>query len=175
VKSRLLALLLVLALMPAAQTVALAQTNDPAQSAAANDAQDWQDLNDLKPGKQILVVFKPNIGDAVEAKFVSAIGTKLTIKSHGYTRSLEQRDIQSVYRLKGSLSRRAAGRIGMVVGLLVGAYLDTTVITPPGRPVTATDDGTPGFAGAIFGALIGNGVGRLLGGKRKGKLLYDAK
>ena len=166
-KSRVLTLLLVLALLPAAPSVAPAQTNAPAQ--------DWQDLKDLKPGKRILVEFKPNIGDPIEVKFVSAIGTKLTVTSHGYDRSLEQRDIQSVYHLKGRWSRRTTGRIGMVIGALAGGILDNSVINPPDRPVTATDDGTASFGGLIIGGLAGAGVGRLLGGKRKGKLLYEAK
>jgi hypothetical protein len=149
--------------------------NNPAQSAATINAQDWQDLQDLKPGKKILVEFKTNIGDPVEGKFVSAIGTKLTLSSDGYTRSLEQRDIQSVYHLKGRWSRGTMGRIGMVVGAVVGGLLDNTVINPMDRPVTPTDDGTPSVGGVILGGLAGAGVGRLFGGKRKGKLLFEAK
>lgn len=175
-KSRVLTLLLVLALLPAAPSVAPAQTNNYAQSAATTNAQDWQDLKDLKPGKQILVEFMPNIGDPVEVRFVSAIGTKLTVTSHGYDRSIEQRDIQSVYHLKGRWSRRTTGRIGMVVGALAGGVLDNSVINPIDRPVVpGKDDGTPSFGGLIIGGLAGAGVGRLLGGKRKGKLLYEAK
>ncbi|HWT02572.1 MAG TPA: hypothetical protein VN256_20135 [Pyrinomonadaceae bacterium] len=174
-KSRLLALLLILALLPAAPSAALAQTGDAAQPAADADTQDWQGLKDLKPGKKIVVEFKPNIGDPVEARFVSAVGTKLTITSHGFTRSLEQRDIQSVYQHKGGWKRKTTAKIGMVVGALVGAYIDSRFINPIDRPVTPTDDGTPSMAGLFYGGAIGAGVGALLGGRRNGRLLYEAK
>lgn len=175
-KSRALALLLVLALLPAAPSVAAAQTNDPTQSAAAAGAQDWQDLQDLKPGTRVLVKFKPHVSDdPADGRFVSVIGTKLTLTTEGYTRSLEQRDIQSVYRLKGGWSRHTMARIGAVVGAVVGGYLDAKYINPIDRPITPTDDGTPSVAGFVFGGLAGAGAGALLGGKRKGKLLYEAK
>ena len=167
-RSRILLLLLALVLGQAAPPPARAQSN--------NTAQDWQDLQDLKPGKRILVKFKPNIGDEVDGDFVSAIGTKLTLSSSGYTRSLEQRDIQSVYRLNGRWSRGKAARVGMVVGAVVGGVLDASVINPIDRPVVpGKDDGTPSLGGVIFGGLAGAGSGWLLGGKRIGKLLYDAQ
>ena len=173
-KNRVPALLLVLALLPAAPIGAAAQTSDAARPVAgAGEAQDWQGLKGLKPGKKILVEFKPNIGDPVEAKFVSATGTKLTITSDGFTRSLERRDIRSVCRLKGKFSRRVAGRIGAVIGVFVGGFI--------GADIAASQEPGPGAnvlpiaAGQFLGALAGSGLGRLLGGKRKGELLYEAR
>jgi hypothetical protein len=172
---RVLSLLLALILVMTASPAAPAQTNNSGQSATSINVQDWQDLQGLKPGKKILVEFKSNLGDPVEGRFVSAVGTKLTLTSDGYTRSLEQRDIQSVYHLKGRWSRATTGRIGMVVGAVLGGLIDNTLIHPMDRPVTPTDDGTPSVGGVILGAVAGAGVGRLFGGKRKGKLLYEAK
>ena len=174
-KSRVLASLLALTLLLTASPAVPAQTNSSGQPATSINVQDWQDLEDIKPGKKILVELKTNIGDPIEGKFVSAVGTKLTLTSDGYTRSLERRDIQSVYHLKGRWSRGKTGRIGMVVGAVVGGLLDNTVINPMDRPVTPTDDGTPSVGGVILGGLAGAGVGRLFGGKRKGKLLYEAQ
>jgi hypothetical protein len=178
VKSRVMALLLVLALLPAAPSVTAAQTaqtDDPAQRAATNDpatdgAQDWQDLQDLKPGTRILVEFKTSISDPVKAKFVSATGTTLTVTSDGYTRGLGQRDIQSVYLLHGRWSRGKAAKIGAATLGLTGAYIGARQDARSSSPQPGG-----GVSGLSLGVLAGAGLGALLGGKRKGKLLYEAK
>ena len=174
-KSRIPAVLLALTLALTSPLLLLAQSNNPAQSAANVQAQDWQDLQYLEPGKKILVEFKSNVGDAVEGKFVSAVGTKLTLSSDGYTRSLEQRDIQGVYRVKGRWSRGRTARIGMGIGMLVGAAVSAGKALGNEKVGTLENDGTPGYGGFFLGAFAGAGVGALLGGKRKGQLLYESK
>lgn len=174
-KSRIMILLLALALATQAPMLTWAQSNGPAQSGSVSGAQeDWQGLRDLKPGKQILVEFKPNIGDPTEGRFVSATGTKLTLTTDGYTRSLEQRDIQSVYRLKGKWSRRTAGRVGAVIGALVGGFVGADIAIRNERGMTDANT-LPIAGGLVVGGLAGAGLGRLAGGKRKGELLYEAR
>lgn len=170
---RRLAILLALVLL--ASPVVPAQTNGSAESTTTANAEDWQDLKNLKPGKKIMVEFKPNVSAPVEGKFISAIGSRLTLTSDGRSRSFEQRDIQSVYRLKGRWSRATKRRIGMAIGAVLGLVIDNAFINPIDRPVTATDDGTPSVGGLVVGGLAGAGIGHLLGSNRKGKLLYEAK
>src|SRR5687768_9086597 len=104
-KKKVLAPLLSLVLVLTTFPIAVAQTGASIQS-RANGSQDWQGLRDLKPGKKVLVEFKTGIGDPVERKFVSAIGSTLTVSDAGYEFKLEQRDIQTVYLLKGRWSRK---------------------------------------------------------------------
>src|SRR5207248_1073701 len=132
----------------------------------------------LKPSKKILVEFKSGVRDPVEGKFVSAVGGRLTLSNGGYAFGLEQRDIQRVYRLKGRWSRgtlaKVGAGIGMVVGTFVGVAIEVRNEERPGHVPSADDDG-PAIAGAFLGTLAGAGAGALLGGKRKGQLLYEAK
>ena len=176
-KSKVLASLLALILVMTT-SVALAQTNNSGQASTNVNVQDWQGLRELKPGKKILVEFKSGIGDPVEGKFVSAIGSKLFLSDDGYPLSLEQRDIQRVYHLKGRWSRdKAAGigaGIGMVVGTMIGVERGIRAEGKVGH-VPSEADTAPAFAGFFIGTFAGAGLGALLGGKRKGKLLYEAK
>jgi len=170
----LLALILTLTASPLAAT----QTTALAQTTASAGGRDWQGLSTLKPGKKILVEFKSGVGDPVEGRFVSAVGSRLTLKRDGIPVGLEQRDIQSVYRLKGRWSRgtlaKVGAGIGMVVGTFVGVAIEVRNEERPGHVPSADDDG-PAIAGAFLGTLAGAGAGALLGGKRKGQLLYEAK
>jgi hypothetical protein len=168
-KSRVTALLLASILLPTASPVALAQTSNTGQTALNVNTQDWQGLRDLKPGKKIVVEFKLGIGESVEGKFVSAIGSKLTLTGDGYTRSLEQRDIQRVYRLKGRWTRDRAAGIGAGIGLLAGAAIGGAIV------VFKETDTAASYEGAFLGLLGGLGLGALLGGKRNGQLLYESK
>jgi hypothetical protein len=177
-KSKVLALLLALILMAAATPADLAQTNNSGQQTTSPSAQDWQGLRDLKPGEKILVEFKSSIGDPVEGKFISASGSKLTLSDDGYQLSLEQRDIQSVYQLKGRWSRSKTAKIGagigMVIGTIIGVGRELRLEEEVGH-VPSQADTTPTFAGLFIGTFVGAGLGALVGGKRKGKLLYEAK
>jgi hypothetical protein len=121
-------------------------------------------------------------GRVIEAKFVDVNGSKLTL-SYGFDiLSLEQRDIQRVYLQKVGASRKKkaiigavfGGIVGLVIGAKIGAGIDARENGPPFE-----DALTPGGATAIYsmlgGAAVGYGIGHLLGGKRKGKLLYESK
>ena len=174
-KSRVPASLLALTLLLTATPVALAQTNNSGPPAINQNAQDWQGLRDLKPGKKVLV--ETRLG-TVEGKFVSAIGTRLTLSDEGETLSFEQRDIQRVYRLKGRWSRSFTARIGAGIGMVIGTFIGTgRMIRAEGEVghTPSDDDTAPVVAGFAIGTLAGAGLGALLGGKRKGKLLYEAR
>lgn len=168
-KSRVPASLLALILMLTAAPVIPAQTNNSGQTPPNTTVQDWQGLRDLKSGKKILVEFKS--GNTLDGKLVSIAGSTLTLSGGGNVYSLEQRDIQRVYRLKGRWSRAKAARIGAVilggVGLLIGTDKDVRSSSP--------EPGAAAYAGLFGGALAGAGLGAMLGGKRKSKLLYEAK
>ena len=173
-KSQVLASLLVLILVPTASPAALTQTGSPGQPATMTNAPDWQGLSNLKPGKRVLVEFKN--GSTVDGKFVNAVGSRLTLTADGSTYILEQRDIRRVYGLKGKWSRDRAVGIGAGIGLVVGAFIGSVRMDraekEPGH-VPSADDTGPLAAGASIGALAG--AGALLGGKRRGKLLYESK
>jgi hypothetical protein len=168
--------LLILAFALTNRPVAPGQTNTTRSQPAA---QDWQDLRDVKPGKILLVETKQ--GRMIEAKFVDVAGSKLAL-SHGFDiLVLEQRDLQRVYLQTGSSRRKKAiigavlgGIVGLVIGAKVGAGIDAREAGPPFQ-----DALTPGGATAIYlmlgGAALGYGIGHQLGGKRKGKLLYESK
>lgn len=172
-KSRVPASLLALILLLTTSIVAPAQTT--AQPAANTTAQDWQGLRNLKPGKKVLV--ETNIG-TVEGKFISAVGSKLSLSDDGYTFSLEQRDIKRIYRLKSRWSRRMGARVGAGIGMVVGTFVGAgrmVRLEEAAGHVPSDADTAPVFAGFFLGTLTGAGVGALLGGKRKGELLYEAK
>lgn len=170
-RSRVLALLLALILgQTAAPARALAQAGNSGQSATNINAQDWQGLSDLQPGKKILVEFKTGIGEPVEGKFISAIGSKLTLSKDGDRISLERRDIQRVYRLKSRWTREKAASVGTGIGMVAGAMIGAAVVA---FKETRTSDAA--YGGVFLGMFAGMGLGALLGGKRKGQLLYEAK
>ena len=177
-KSRVLASLLALILMTAASPLTPAQTNVPAQTTANAGARDWQGLSTLKPGKRILVEFKSGVRDPLEGKFISVVGSRLTLSNGGHHLGLEQRDIQRVYRLNGGWSRGKGAKVGAGIGMVVGSFIGAGIMLRaernPAHVPSADDDGPP-LAGAFLGALAGAGAGALLGGRRKGKLLYEAK
>lgn len=174
-KSRVLASLLALSLTLAASPVVPAQTNNVAQTTANQTLQDWQGLRDLAHGKKILVEFKS--GNTLDGKLVGISGSTLTLSGDGNTYSVEQRDIQRVYRLKG-ISRKITMRIGLAIGLVGGAIIGGRAMDRlernPNR-IPSDADEIPFIAGLGIGTFAGAGLGWLLGGKRKSKLLYEAK
>lgn len=175
-KSRLLALLLASTLAQTISPVTLAQTNNAAQSAANTTAQDWQGMRDLKSGKKIRVEFKS--GSTIDGKVLSIVGTTLTMSEGKSYYVLEQRDIQRIYSLKGGWSRNKALRVGSIIGLVVGSFvggraMDRLERNPNRIPSDA--DEIPLIAGMGIGTFVGAGLGYLLGGKRRGKILYEAK
>jgi len=167
-----LALFLFLTTTPITRT----QTKN-VDEAATTSVQDWQGLAKLKRGKQVLIELKDD-GRTAEGKFVSVSGTTLTLLEDGSNVTLEQNEIQKVYRLKGKWSRGTAakisGGIGMFVGTFVGAGRGVALEREVGH-VGSERDTLPAFVGFFVGSVVGAGVGALVGGKRRGKLLYEAK
>ena len=158
--------------------VALMQTRDSAQAASAATAQDWQDLQDLTPGKRVVVELKNGFGDQLEGKFVSAIGTQLTLSEDNFHFNIKQSEIQRVYRLEGRWSRSKTAKIGGGVGMATGTFIGVYKALQPEiqRPTQVTNGSyTPPVVYMLVGSLVGAGFGALVGGKRKGKLLYEAK
>lgn len=175
-RSRVLALLLDFILLLTASPFALAQTNNSVPSQTTIAVQDWQGLRDIKPGKKVLVEFKS--GSTIDGKVSSLIGSTLTLSSGKNIYTLEQREIQRVYRLKGRWSRSKTARIGAIVGMLVGTFVGTDLsIRAEGKVghIPSAEDTAPAYYGFFIGSLAGAGLGALLGGKRKGELLYEAK
>lgn len=162
----LLASVLALAASPAA----------PAQTRAPSNAQDWQGLRGLKPGKRILVELRS--GAAVEGEFDGVTGDTLNLSADGNTYDLVQSDIRRVYRLKGRWSRGKAARVGAGIGMVVGTVIGVRAMVRAEQDpahVPSADDTGPPAAGMILGTLAGAGAGALLGGRRRGELLYDGK
>jgi hypothetical protein len=169
-----LALILLLSTAPFAKT----QTKNVDQSVATTSIQAWQLLSSLKRGKQVLIEFKSDAGRTAEGKFVSVSGTKLTLSEDGSDVTVEQSDIQRVYRLQGRWSRSKTARIGAGIGMLVGTFIGVSRSISREREVGhvgGASDTTPSFAGFYLGTLAGAGLGALAGGKRKGTLLYESK
>ena len=149
-----------------------------AQYPTQTHASDWQGLQSLKAGKQILIEYKSNVGGSLECKFVMVAGTKLTVSASGIQTTIEQADIQSVYRLSGKWSRGTLAKVGAGVGMLVGTFVGAAraveLESQPGH-VNSDKDSFPAVAGFVIGTAAGAGLGALVGGKRRGKLLYEAR
>jgi hypothetical protein len=175
-KSKVLASLLALALTLIAAPPAPAQTSNSAQTPPNITTQDWQGLSDLEPGKKVLVQFKS--GDTLEGKLVSLSGGTLALSGGGSTYSVEQRDIQRVYRLEGRWSRKTTSRIGLAIGFVAGSIIGGRAMDRlernPNR-IPSDADEIPLITGMGIGTFAGAGLGWLVGGKRKGELLYEAK
>jgi len=177
-KRKVLSSLLALSLLWSVSPAAHAQIGNPTPPSPATNAQDWQQLSTLKPGTEILIEFKGGLRDPFKAKFSSAYDDELLVRQDGSPIIFKQRDIQRVYSLKGKWSRSTAakigGGVGMIVGTLIGAKISNDLSARPGH-IASDADSAPAFAGFFIGSAAGAGVGALLGGKRKGKLLYEAK
>lgn len=167
---RILIVLLMLLLTVTASPVGLMQSSGAGSTKTDMVPQDWQGLADLKPGKKVLVEFKANLGEAVEGKFVGVNGDKLILTRDGYPVSLLQKDIQTVYRLKGKWSRESAARVGALLGLVAGAFVGAAIAVR-----SNSDEPDSIVTGPGFGALAGAGIAALAFGKRKGEVLYEAK
>lgn len=172
-KNRVLAQVIVLILALTVSPFAFGQGAYTGQP--TNRHADWQGLNNFKAGKKVLVELKS--GGAITGKFVSAIGGRLTLSDNGDSFDIEQRDIDRVYRSKGGWSRRRTIIVGSLVGLFVGEGIGMRKVFELERDknrIPSDADEIPALAGAVIGTAAGAGAGALLGGKRKGKLLYEA-
>ena len=159
-------------------TVTKCQTKNPDQLTQHTNVPDWQGLQNLKPGKKIFIEYKSDVGGSLECKFVRVTGSLLTVSDGDSQATIDQRDIQRVYRLNGRWSRstmvKIGAGIGMIVGTFVGADRGLRLEREPGH-IGSEQDEVPAIAGFVIGAAAGAGLGALVSGKRKGKLLYEAK
>jgi hypothetical protein len=140
--------------------------------------QDWQQLPALKPGTEILIEFKGGLRDPFNANFSSAYDDVLLVRQDGLPITFKQRDIQRVYSLKGKWSRSEMAKIGAGIGLVGGFLIGMKVIADResrGHVAGRDADLSPAIAGLFIGSVAGGGLGALAGGKRKSKLLYEAK
>ena len=177
-KSEFLASSLAFILILTATPVSKSQTTNPDQPAKQTGVSDWQGLENFKRGKQIFIEYKSNVGGSLECKFVRIAGSALTVSDGKSQATIDQRDIQRVYKLNGRWSRdtmvKIGAGIGMVVGAFIGAARGISFERQPGH-INSEQDEVPAMAGFVFGAAAGAGLGALVGGKRKGKLLYEAR
>jgi hypothetical protein len=175
-KRKVLASILALILLLTFSTAVVSQTK-PSQSTTAPAAQDWQQLATLKPGTGILIEFKGGLRDPYHAKFSSAYDDELLVRKDNLPVIFKQSDIQRVYRFKSKWSRSTTAKIGAGAGMLVGTFIGAKIGVDRERRSTigSEEDVAPAFAGFFIGSLAGAGIGALFGGKRKGKLLYEAK
>ena len=154
------------------------QTKNPEQPAKQTNISDWQHLQSLKRGKQIVIEYKSNVGGTLECKFVRVAGSGLTVSDGNSEATIDQRDIERVYRLNGKWSRSTMAKIGAGIGMLVGTFVGAgravSLEREPGH-INSDNDSAPAFVGFFIGTAAGAGLGALVGGKRKGKLLYEAK
>jgi hypothetical protein len=176
-KSNFLAPFLAFILVVITAPISKAQTTNP-QQAKGTTVSDWQGLQNLKRGKQILIEYKSSIGGTLECKFVRVAGAGLVI-SHGEKEAtINHADIQRIYRLNGKWSRSSMAKIGAGVGMAIGTFIGAgrmvTLEREPGH-IGSDNDEVPAVAGFVIGTAAGAGLGALVGGKRKGKLLYEAK
>jgi hypothetical protein len=102
----------------------------------------------------------------------------LLVRQDGLPITFKQRDIQRVFSLKGKWSRSEMAKIGAGIGLVGGFLIGMKVIVDResrGRVAGPDADLSPAIAGLFIGSVAGAGLGALAGGKRKSKLLYEAK
>ena len=173
---KVLTALLLLSVTLMIRPFAQGQTNSPQSS-----VQDWQGLRNLKSGR---LRVETQQGKVIDANFVEITGTKLTLSFGFNFLSVEQHDLQRVYLQKTGSSRQKKAIIGAVVGgivgLVIGAKIGVGVDArerekgPPFQDAPTTGDGIAIYS-TLGGAAVGYGIGHLLGGKRKGKLLYESK
>ena len=123
---------------------------------------DWQGLIHLKPSTRVLVQTKR--GAEIDGKFRALIDDKMILSVDGELHTIDQGDLQKVYVLKARWSRETTAITGWGIGLVIGAGVARKTSQSIGTAVIAT----------TAGALAGGGFGALLGGNRKGKLLYEA-
>lgn len=168
-------LLLTISLILTASTTARTQTNFDEQSVTDQSPKDWQRMYGIKEGTKLVVELKN--GQKGEGKFLSLLGTRLTLFARGHTYVFEQSGIQRVYGFKGgsrSKSARIGAGIGMVIGTVISVRNAVRAEREPGR-VSSSSDGTPSFGGLLVGGVAGAGVGALFGTSARKELLYEAK
>jgi len=169
-----LAFILILTTVPMTE----AQTTNSEQPATKATVSDWQRLQNLKRGKQILIEYKSNVGGTFECKFMRIDGAGLVVSDGESEATINQAAIQRVYRLNGKWSRSTMAKIGAGVGMVIGTFIGgSRTISLEGERghIGSEEDEIPAIAGCVIGTAAGAGIGALVGGKRKGKLLYEAK
>lgn len=141
----------------------------PPVASAQDAAQGWLSVQALAPGTALIVETKN--GDILKGKLNGAPATTLSLTVEGNTLDLGQSTIRRIYRAKG-WSRTKTALLGAGIGGAAGVGI--------GIGVAAADDNSIGanFAPLSFGfvgVVAGAVVGAVSGGKRKGRLLYEAK
>ena len=171
---KVLASILLLGVTFMIQPFAQGQTNSPESS-----VQDWQGLRNLKSGR---LRVETKQGKVIDADFVGITGARLTL-SYGFNfLSVEQPDLQRVYLQKTGSSRQKkaivgaviGGIVGLLIGGKIGAGIDAREAGPPFQDALTPGGATTAYS-TLGGAAAGYGIGYLVGGKRKGKLLYESK
>ena len=167
-KRKLLSVALALVLLSTATPAAFTQTQP------TSDTKDWQGLDGLKPRTKILIDFKGGRRDPTLVEFFAIDEADLIVLQAGVQFHVPQRDIQRVSLqpkwTRSRMTKLGAG-IGIIVGLAIGAK--RTVDLENAHPSLA--DPSPAYGGFLIGALAGATAGALIGGKHKGKILYEAK
>src|ERR1043166_2964784 len=97
---------LVFVVILTAPPIRRSQTTNPDQSS------NWQGLQNLKRGKKIFIEYKSNVGGSLECKFVRVAGSVLTVSDGKSQATIDECDIQRVYRLNGRWSRSTMVKIG---------------------------------------------------------------
>lgn len=141
--------------------------------------QDWQELNNLESGKPILVELKS--GAKVDARFIGLQRDSLKVSDLDglATGSYQQKDIKRVYLAKSHGSRKKRGKIGAIIGGILGLVIAAPVsVRIDDSPSNRGEDSVAmavGMGFGIAGAGAGYGIGYMLGGTRKSKLLYESR
>lgn len=176
--SKSLATLLACILILTTAHIGECQTKNADQLTKQTEVSAWQGLQNLKRGKRIFIEYKSNVGGSLECKFVRVEGSLLIVSDGNSQATIDQRDIQRVYGLNGRWSRSTMVKIGAGIGMIVGAFIGAgrgLSLEQERGHIGSEQDEVPAMAGFVIGAAAGAGLGTLVGGKRKGKLLYEAK
>lgn len=167
-KSKAVALYLILTMVYAQMPVALAQTQ------VSPKADTWILVRMAPTGDDMVVVLKN--GKTIKGMMYSANDLTLYLSYMGKTIALDRKDIQKVYHVlpdsKGNSEAYSAigGFVGFLAGIFVavGISLDETRRATPVRKVAA--------AVAIPGGLLGGALaGRALSKHQSRDLIYEAE
>lgn len=143
-------------------------TNPAFLVAQSQSGGDWENLNSLSAGIQLLIQQKD--GRTLKGKLATVSDTSIAISKNGKIETIERSNIKAIYRSGGnSIGKTVA--IGAAIGAGAGAGIGLGAVAATG----GSDD-----VGAVIAPiiLIGAGVGALLGalaGKKKRILVYEAK
>ena len=141
--------------------------------AAKESSPDWALVMAVRPGEKLNV--KLEDGRKINGALNSVSETALVLSADNHTASFNRQDIREIRLARGRSLKRST-LIGTLVGTGAGAAL--------GGAAAASDNGTwfdikasqgipiGAAVGAVFGTLIGLGVGFL---PRQGHLIYKAE